>query len=364
MRVLILSHTRERSFFKIGSHHYANKLSQSYEVYFSGIPYTIMHRLLKKKDVGAKQLCETVKLERFNFLVPIKIKYIKSIIRLNSFFDKVFRFISRNTRPYYNLIICDTPYFAPYLDLISYDFLIYRPTDNYEAMDGNKVLDYESEIIQHANAIVATSNPVLKNIKETYGEHLVNKVTTVIANGFDDNIFYNKNNSRREGAVYIGAIDTRFDFDALEVLAKSFEQVKFDIYGPISDTFIERTKELMATYHNINFGGGVNYGDTPEIMNKAQIGLLLLVDSKSNQGRSPMKLWEYYSCGLKTLYSRIQIDEDIEGFFRYDDYIQMIDAFDTILSSDKALPMNDSILRHSWSNKCTELVELYFSHNR
>lgn len=50
-KILILSHTGPHSTFKIGSHHYANMLSElGFSVYYSGISNSYFHKL--KRFIG------------------------------------------------------------------------------------------------------------------------------------------------------------------------------------------------------------------------------------------------------------------------------------------------------------------------
>lgn len=63
MRILILSHTRRISNFKIGSHHYANGLSNDCEVEYLGFPYTLLHKLSGKSTDGVEQLKKCIRFQ-------------------------------------------------------------------------------------------------------------------------------------------------------------------------------------------------------------------------------------------------------------------------------------------------------------
>ncbi len=73
-KILILSHTRAFSDFKIGSHHYANKLADlGFQVSYSGVPETIFHKLLKKEIRGPYKLDANVQNTQLRTFFPITI---------------------------------------------------------------------------------------------------------------------------------------------------------------------------------------------------------------------------------------------------------------------------------------------------
>ena len=110
-------------------------------------------------------------------------------------------------------------------------------------MGGDKVRAYESRICIEATKIVPTSEVVSNVIINRYSISK-NRIET-ITNGFDADKFFIKNNSKdRKGAVYIGSLDDRFDFDALKILAQKNKQEIFDIFGPINKSAQQRVDEL------------------------------------------------------------------------------------------------------------------------
>ncbi|MCF8601171.1 glycosyltransferase family protein [Klebsiella sp. 2019SCSN059] len=355
MRILVLSHTRYKSHFKIGSHHYSNYLSDGNDVYFSGIPFTLFHRMLNKKDQGIDQLNNRVGKLKLHFFFPIKTKYCKWLIFINRLY---FGFRKKNDLKF-DLILCDTPYFSPYIDLFNYDKLIYRPTDDYEAMDGIKVHKHEYNIIKKSDMIFPTSDSVSENLLTRYKDIALNKKMHTIPNGFDSRLFYCKSSrSERLGALYIGAIDSRFDFNALSKLAANFPNCPFNIYGPLESEYIDIASSLMNKHKNLVFHGAIKYEETPALMNKHKVGLLLLEDNKANEGRSPMKLWEYYACGLDILYSTINIQDSYPGMYKYYNYDDMEKKFHKVISKNEEYVHDKKIFNHSWECKCNIIIDM------
>lgn len=356
MKILILSHTREYSNFKIGSHHYANGLfRKGHEVTFLGSPYTLSHKLMgKKKDEGVYQLDHGVKLLNPYLIFPIKNRNGKLFELINYFFCK-----ASTKEKKYDVIVCDNPYFYPYLNILNYKVLIYRPTDDYCKFDGEIANKYEKKITAIADVIISTSSSVKKSIDKKFKPSCE---SIILENGYDADIFKADSNKDRSGAVYIGAVDDRFDLDAIKVLAKEFPNDKFSIYGPIIDGYKSKVKEITGAYDNIVFYGAVDYNKTPDIMKKAKIGLLTLTSHPSNYGRSPMKLWEYAASGLAVIYSNIDLDKvKNTGFlWEYKNNNELINCFqqarNNYLIDDGVVEIIES---HSWKNNIDK-IECHF----
>lgn len=358
INILILSHTRSYSDFKIGSHHYANELSNlGYNVYFSGVPETIFHKLLKKNMGGPYKLNEKVIDSQIQTFFPITLPLCKATEMFNV---KLFPFLSSNKivkANVFDVVICDYPYFYPLLKIIKYKKLIYRPTDDYYSMGGEKVLAYESRICFASDAIICTSEVVSSRIKERYKQ--LDKKISVITNGFDDEKFYIKetNYEGRSGAVYIGALDNRFDFDALHRLAKDNRDVLFDIFGPINSS-VESKVNKIKLLDNVKFNGSVDYNETNNILNKYKVGLLLLKNEPSNRGRSPMKLWEYIACGLNVLYSNIDNIGKVDCAYRYESEDDLSKLFKIAYQTPYSFTTKSFEL-NSWKYKSKE-ISSYF----
>lgn len=358
-KILILSHTRAFSDFKIGSHHYANKLADlGFQVSYSGVPETIFHKILKKEIKGPYKLAENVKNTQLRTLFPITLPSSIFTEILNCRLLPLYKGNSIILDEYYDVIICDYPYFYPLIKQLKYYSLIYRPTDDYLAMGGEKVTAYESKICVDAIKILPTSEVVSNVIIDRYSipKH---KIDT-IANGFDADKFFIKNsNNDRKGAVYIGSLDDRFDFDALKILAKNNKEEIFDIFGPINKNAQQRVDELKI-FNNIKFHGSVDYDDTNNLLNNYKVGLLLLKNDPSNKGRSPMKLWEYIACGLNVLYSNIDNIDHVKNTYQYNNESDISVVFNKAIDTPcSILDINDGLKINSWEYKA-KLLTAYF----
>jgi len=354
-KVLILSHTNSISNFKIGSHHYANfikKKRQNFEVFFCSLPNSLLHKIRGERKEGKIMIEKEVEIIKIDSFLPITIKLPSVIEKFNS--ELIFRYEVNNKifNINFDIVICDYPYFVKILNKIRYRKLIYRPTDDYVAMRGKSAEVSEKKILAKCDMIICTSEIVKKSIIDRYNE---TKEIFVIENGFDSSHFSANVSSKRGGCVYVGALDKRFDFEVLLEVAKKLPKVKFDIYGPL-DNKLNHIFENSPD--NLKFKGVAEYSELPEILNKYKIGLLPLKGDNGNNGRSPMKLWEYTACGLKVVYSNIEHLKDNKDLYKYSNaedlksLIERID-FNYRLNNEN----NDYLIDKSWDFKTDILLK-------
>ncbi|MBL0901790.1 MULTISPECIES: glycosyltransferase [Serratia] len=356
-KILILSHTPSISNFKIGSHHYANQLARAgHNVTFMGTPFSLMHKLTGKKCVGLVQINDSVRIDEFKFIFPITTKRNWLFIFVNKITDFLIR-MAQGRKSRYDIIICDYPFFEPYINVFKYKKIIYRPTDNYSTMSGIKVLTYEKKLIAKADAVIATSNEVAEFLSE---KNKLNKDIKVINNGYDAEFFFSDDSIEKKGAIYIGAIDYRFDIKAMECLASNFKNDVFDIYGPISTEMEIEIKRIESEHSNIKFHGPISYNKTAEKLRQAKVGLLPLNDSDANKGRSPMKLWEYAASGLNVLYRGVNLDykKDVSFLYEYADYDDLLLMYKNAYSADFTKSNQDMVEKQSWVEKTNELQDI------
>ncbi|HGE8299914.1 TPA: glycosyltransferase [Serratia marcescens] len=358
-KVLILSHTQGYSDFKIGSHHYANGLSKiGYDVFYSGIPRTIFHKLLRRKNSSPYKLNERVSNTQLSAIFPLTVPmgFFTSVV--NPFMFSLFEVNRKVKGMSYQAVICDSPFFYPLLKNFRFENLYYRPTDNYVAMVGEKAFAYEKKMCDESKMIICTSQAVSDNIIRSYG--VCRSRVKIITNGYDSEHFFkiNDRDENRKNAIYIGALDYRFDFDALMVLAEGNKDIIFDIYGPIERKYKAEILKFRDI-GNVIFHGKIDYSVTNELMNKYKVGLLLLKKTNSNFGRSPMKLWEYLASGLNVIYANVDNVELNEKLFKYDGHADMISKFKRANEVTSKIK-KDILENNSWRGKVIELNNLIF----
>jgi hypothetical protein len=226
-------------------------------------------------------------------LVPWQIS--RNFLKIRNFYSgSILRFgkhISKAGMSNPDVLMIDEPRFVGLESTIKAAHTIYRPTDIYWSMKNDtSIIEAEKLLLAKVSRVAATSQPVLDHIKSLKS----NIEGQIFENGFNLKIVDSKKIER--GAVvrgiYYGSLDDRFDFELVKAIAEKNPKVQFDIYSPD----IESTSS--GPRGNVSLNPAIPYEELPEVMSKYQFGFLPFSDSISNNGRSPMKLFEMIARGL------------------------------------------------------------------
>ncbi|MEW4241088.1 hypothetical protein Q0N51_19070 [Priestia megaterium] len=359
--ILFLSHTFMGGAFVVGSHHLSKELSKrGNKVLHVSAPYSYFHILSKNTEnkVRRKMKGQFYKENGVENFIP------STLFPKEIFHNKLANFdienIVKNISNFFNnesidIAFIDSPYFYPVLKKLDCLYKVYRPTDVYSHMEGNKVVKFEYEAISLCEKIVATSIPLKEHIISTYS--VDSKNIKVISNGVDETYFSQVESvqNTKETFIYAGAFDNRFDFDTLEFLVKNNKNSLFQLIGPESDQLIILTKK----YKNISYLGKKKYKEVIKHLKSADYGLLLTNDNPANKGRSPMKLYEYGLAGLKVLARKTpELHARNEEFvFLYDDNSDILSRLE-ICKNYTITPeeIKKQSLKESWTGKVNDLL--------
>lgn len=280
-RILFLSHSHAFGPFRVGSHHYARALAaDGAEVVHLSTPISLAHRLTGR--ISREALAAVPRGPHrdggVTHLVPrtlLPVPYARFSVR---------RELERHALPtQFDAIVLDQPLLWNDALRGMTTRLIYRPTDLYP--EGIKHT-LQQRILAASDGVIATSTEVLRGL----GTLTIPSI--VISNGVDVSHFTAENPQPRDAvAVYVGALDNRFDWAQLAAWATQHPTVRFAIAGPSG------TPPLPLSA-NVDLLGAVAYDELPALLHSARVGLLPLSDDPLNAGRSPMKLYEYLAAGL------------------------------------------------------------------
>jgi teichuronic acid biosynthesis glycosyltransferase TuaH len=187
-----------------------------------------------------------------------------------------------------DLLVVDTPYAAGMRDLVAPGRTVYRATDVYhELLDRPRLVEVERRVAAEADALVATSGPVAEHLAGLSGGRPV----TVVPNGAAHSQL-EPSRSDPPRAVYAGALDDRFDAAALARLVEANPGVEFHVVGggpKLGD---------VPSAANVVRHGWLGHGALLDLLVTATVGLVPLLPSPANEGRSPIKVFEYLAAGL------------------------------------------------------------------
>jgi len=255
-----------------------------------------------------------------------------------------------------DILLMDEPRFAGLLPAIHARHIIYRATDLYAEMKNNQaLLAVERAVVQQADALVATSAPVLERIRQASPE----KPFLILENGVDYEHFSTPHKEPLEyktlphpRAVYAGAVDERFDFNAIEVISNVNPAMVIILIGPAS---VKVPASILSNPRIIRLGPRP-YALLPGYLQHADLGLLPLNSHPANRGRSPMKLYEYAAAGLPVVAA-----QKPELLRRKDPFVYFYQSSSDIQSSCRqalhgiSSPAATIARSHDWKIKIMEL---------
>lgn len=284
LKVLFLSHSAEGSTIKVGSHHLSREISRlGHDVAHICTPVSSVHLLTrreKKSTARMKLLQQRVRQEgvlhaTYKTMFPI------SLFRQRRRFLATIKSLGF-TDP--DIVFIDQPlmnFGSSFKDAR----VIYRPTDIHPR---GRLRQREKQVVANTDAIVATSTRVLDSLSPRLGTP-----TLVLENGVETARFTGLDLApeNRVGAVYVGALDHRIDWDAIVEIANAISPDVVTLAGPV-------TVAAPPMPSNVVLHGPVMYSDMPGLLGRHRVGILPFNANVLNSSRSPMKYYEYLAAGL------------------------------------------------------------------
>lgn len=344
-RVLFVSHTHPFGTFRVGSHHYARTFAElGMEVVHLSTPISRLHYATGRVRTDSSNPVPTAQRDLASGVINI---VPRTLIPRPFGSFRVDNELSRHKiDTSFDAVLVDQPLLWDRSIRALAPRLIYRPTDVYESGIKTRL---QRRILGEADGVVATSSEVLRALGR------VDLPTLELPNGVDTSIFVLDGPEvapRPPVCVYVGSLDDRFDWETVLGWARSYPQTDFLIAGPTDST----PPHLPA---NIKTIGAVEYGQIPDLLKRARVGLLPLSADSRNAGRSPMKLYEYLASGLSVVSRETPVirEEEGIGLFTYNNMAQAQIALSRALAHDTANLLGSAhAARASWQNKSEDLI--------
>ncbi|VFB20065.1 glycosyltransferase [Pseudomonas fragi] len=308
LNILFLSHTFWGSEFRVGSHHLSKNMAEAgHNVIYIPMPVTPFHLLkLKFSDLRIKQSGKLtdiqIGLSQFipRTFIPAG-EFIKSSgydIAFSGLSKKLKSIMERKNIKKFDYIFLDHPKLFGITRLIPYSKLIYRPTDIYAGVGIRGITKCEQICLEHSKGLITTSKPVLEHLKTKFDTKIPH---LTLINGVDLELFTMETSVPEDlisipgkKCIYVGAFDERFDFEGMSEIIKKNRNLSFIFVGP----FPQNKKSYFDKLSNAHVLGTKDFSQIPAYMQACDISIMPFSDAPSNEGRSPMKLYEYLAAGL------------------------------------------------------------------
>ena len=174
----------------------------------------------------------------------------------------------------------------------SRDFPIIYDCHDFLSGFGNvadSVLAAEAEALRQANLALFSAPELLR-------AHPDVRSAMLLRNGVDAGHFQDvlPASGQPPAAGYVGALQEWFDIDCLDAAARSNPDYRFVLVGRVDHAPILRLQSLP----NVEFAGEVSYDRLPEVCASFRVGLIPFHINSLTLATNPIKLYEYFSCGM------------------------------------------------------------------
>lgn len=381
MNIVFASHSAFHPSMVIGSHQLARVYAAGgHRVLHLSLPFSLLHltRLRKPQMIGRFRTALSGPIKRQENLfewVPLSLapwditKYALGVTDKNPSLPmslRIRRALRKLDMANVDLALIDEPRMFGIEKVLRAKQTIYRVTDLYaQFRQDARILDAEAHILNSVDHVFATSLPVAEHLKNLQKQRCRNvKPVQVFFNGFDAQHFLGRTNPHRSlpmgsktRVVYVGAVDHRFDISSVIGMAEQLPQTKVLIYGPQT---IAIPDQLPS---NLQMMGPLRYEELPSVLQHCQIALLPMTKIATNQGRSPMKYYEYRAAGAKIVSLAIDslrhLGETDPSLFLYNeaDSRDLTEAVTRAIESGPVEPMPEMLMSQSWDSISKRMLD-------
>jgi glycosyltransferase involved in cell wall biosynthesis len=158
----------------------------------------------------------------------------------------------------------------------------------------------EEEVLSRVDMVVATAASLAERASRLGSRVLL------LPNGVDGSRFTGvarrdevpEHPGRLERIVYVGALDSWFDWRKVQALSRAFPEAEILLAGPIRMD-ISWAEDLP----NVRLTGPVSPQEVPQMLAGSDVGIIPFVDSPLTRAIHPVKLYEYFAAGLPVVAS-------------------------------------------------------------
>ena len=219
-----------------------------------------------------------------------------------------------------------------------------------------RLTEVEQQLIDAADAVVATSETLASAIRKTRECHLIRNACEYTRFNQEERL----KTSSRPIIGYVGAVSEWFDGQLLFDLAKVCPEWQFDIYGAIVGVDVAACRAL----HNVNFFGEISYESVPSVIAHFDVCIIPFKLNALTLATNPVKVYEYLASGRPVVSSPLP---ELAGLETYDVFCAST-TYEFIKCIGKALKISQDAARinvrqhfaaqNDWSNRGEAFLQL------
>jgi hypothetical protein len=317
-KAIVFSSVFFHSNIKVGSHHYAEALAdQGYDVLYVSFPVSIFHFLFFFKSDNLARIFRRYRINKKNKIhsfIPFSILPLFNFFPFNSLFflknwvnfsdiylDKRISYYLKNV----DIVWIESSYFINVVKKIKInnpDVKIFtRLADNVLAFKNfpPKYVCLLNESFSISDRIVISAKSLKSIIDKKYEEkliHLPNGINTTHMDGYSiemPNEYRVDNNPIK--IIYIGAIESWFDWGIIRHLLDNLANVSIYIIGPLGKNISKIENK------NLHLLGSVPHDQIGRYIKNASIGIIPFIRNDLIDYVDPIKYYEYSYFGVPTV---------------------------------------------------------------
>ena len=308
-------------------------------------------KLIEKKKVGSD--IETINFSTFPFSLNFSL-----IEKFNSFFVR--SYLKQNS---YDVQIITDPrqfFFLPHREKITFFDCMDDIPSFYNGRKRYKKLQEERVVLPLIRGVIASSNYLRSKLADRNPDlHL--KIE-VIKNALSTDYLSRakgKCNLRLQSpsVLYVGTIDSWFDFEALEQLLNCLPNSNFYLIGPVNTDIPNKLKRK-----NILLTGAVPHDYVRSLCEQADLLILPFKVNELVRSVNPVKLYEYIASGKPIISSYW---DELSDFCRcgnvyfYNEIAELTESFvESVISSGSQRPSSSFIEQNCWRQRANRFNEI------
>ncbi|GBD91919.1 putative teichuronic acid biosynthesis glycosyltransferase TuaH [bacterium BMS3Abin04] len=377
-KVLFAANNFWTSPFQVGTHELAKQfLKNNWEVAYISDPVSPLHLFSKDKN----QIKERFKIWKiggikstplwayvpFSILSPANLPILKQKFIFNNWYKfsipNCITKVKNEGFESVDLLYIDSVYQSFWLKEIKYKKTIFRIADDnlgFSRYKKDTVSEIENEISSKVDYVVYSAETLsekIKNLNPNSYFYLPNGVDyTHFANG-KSKLPTEFESIPEPRVIYLGAIEKWFDFDLINFACERLPKYNFILIG--NPTL---AREKLFKRPNLFILGTRPYKDIPNYLHYSNIGIIpfdrinnkILVDSIN-----PLKLLQYFACGLPTLSARWKqleiMNSPVEMYNTHEQFIKKLeDLYNSNIDINK---LKSFAQQNDWSNRYNEIIK-------
>jgi glycosyltransferase involved in cell wall biosynthesis len=237
--------------------------------------------------------------------------------------------------------------------------LIYDCHDSLPAFGGmaRGIVELEREMAAEADRVVFSSGSLRKEAGPRLGVEPAKSV--VIRNAAEPGHFTPAEPGGDTPVIgYFGALARWFEASWIEAAAGAHPEWRFQLIGRIEDPAIRR----LRRFPNVELTGEIPYGRLPDLARRFSAGVIPFRIDPLTRSVDPIKVYEYFACGLPVACSRMSELERFDGLLKMaDDAPSFVRAIEEALEEDSAELRQRRLAvasRESWDRRAAEFKSL------